>query len=240
VIKIYLDEVVPDKANSKKYADSAIRLLEFFGRKTLDQITPKLCGAYVEHRRRKGFAWKENGGGARRDLEDFRAAINYHRKRGLHVENIFIPLPQAGEARMRWLERSEVARLLWVCLTTREKQRGVATAKRPLHHLARFILIGVYTGSRPSAILGLSWHQEIGRGWVDLEQGLIYRMKEGARANNKRQPPVPMAPELWRLMRRWAREDGARGPVVAFNGEPVASIKVAMKRAVGLAGSIQP
>jgi integrase len=236
VINTYLRDVAPKKANPQKVADSAVRLLEFFGRKTLDQITPELCEAYVAHRRRKGFTWKDSGGGARRDLEDFRAAINHHRKRRLHVGDIFIPLPVPGESRTRWLTRSEVARLLWACLTTRETQGGAATAKRPLRHLVRFILIGVYTGSRPGAILGLSWHQEIGRGWVDLERGMIYRMKEGAQANNKRQPPVPLAPELWRLMRRWAREDGERGPVVSFNGQPVQSVKTAIKRAVERAG----
>lgn len=235
-MNIYLRDIAPTKANPKKVADSAVRLLEFFGRKTLEEITPELCDAYVAHRRRKGFALKDTGGGARRDLEDFRAAINHHRKRRLHVGDVFVPLPKPGAARARWLTRSEVARLVWACLTTREKQGGAATGKRPLRHLARFILIGVYTGSRPGAILGLSWHEQIGRGWVDLERGRIYRMREGAQANNKRQPPVPMAPQLWRLMRRWARADGHFGPVVSFNGQPMQSVKTAMRRAVELAG----
>lgn len=223
-------------ATPKKAADTAVRLLEFFGELTLDEITGEACRAYVAHREAKGFTSKGTGAGARRDLQDLAAAINHHHREGLHRETVRVVLPPRGEARQRWLTRSEVARLVWICLTTREEQAGVKTTKRPLRHLARFILTGVYTGSRPGAILGLSWHQEIGRGWVDIQRGMIYRMKEGARTTNKRQPPVPMAAELLRLMRRWARQDGQHGPVVGFSGQPIASVKTALKRAVQLAG----
>ena len=45
-----------------------------------------------------------------------------------------------------------------------------------------------------------------------------------------------MAPELSRLMARWARADGYSGPVVRFGGAPVQSVKTAMARATRLAG----
>lgn len=234
VLNIYLRDVAPALANPKKAADAAVRLAEFFGDGTLADISGEICRAYVAFRGQAGFARSE--GGARRDLQDLAAAINHHHREGYHREIVRVALPSRGESRTRWLTRSEVARLIWVCLTTREAQGAVATKRRPLAHLARFILIGVYTGSRPGAILGLSWHEQIGRGWVDLERGLIYRMKEGARATNKRQPPVPMAPELLMLMRRWARQDNHRGAVVSFNGHPILSVKTALGRAVKLAG----
>ncbi len=228
VISIYLADKVPAQARPEKAAERAERLLEFFGRYTLADISGALCRKYV--------AWRGNEGGARRDLQDLAAAINHHRREGFHREIVSVVLPPAGDARDRFLTRSEVARLLWVCLTTREMQDGKPTAKRPLRHLARFILLGVYTGSRPGAILTLSWHQEIGRGFISLDQQMIYRKAIGARATNKRQPPVPAGPELGRMLELWAKADCYRGPVVSFDGQPIASVKTAFKKAVRLAG----
>ena len=228
VLAVYLSDVVPRQANIKGAAGRAERLAEFFGDKTLSDISGALCMEYAEHRGHEG--------GARRDLQDLAAAINYHRKQGFHREMVCVSLPSKGKSRMRWLTRSEVARLLWVCLTTREIQNGKQTDKRPLKHLARFILIGVYTGSRPGAILGLSWNRQIGRGWVDLDRGLIYRHASGSKETAKRQPPVPMAPQLARMMRLWAKSDDNFGPVIHFYGQSILSVKTALGRAVKLAG----
>lgn len=241
VIAVYLDDVVPGQARPQQGAERAERLLEFFGDKTLDDVTGKLCREYVEFRRGKRSGKNQTGrigstGGARRDLEDLRAAIKHHHKEGLHREDVEVVLPVKGPSRARWLTRSEVARLLWVCLRTKEVQAGAVTVRRPLRHLARFILLGVYTGSRLGAILGLNWERAIGRGRVDLEHRLIYRRPDNAVETAKRRPPVPIGPELERILRYWARRDNQYGPVVRFNGEAVLSVKVALKRACRLAG----
>jgi hypothetical protein len=73
-----------------------------------------------------------------------RAAINHHHKEGFHREVVRVVLPERGEARQRWLERGELARLLWTCWRTREVQEGITTDKRPLRHLCRFLLLGIY------------------------------------------------------------------------------------------------
>lgn len=241
VIGVYLDDVVPGQAQPGKAAERAGRLLEFFGHRTLDQITGALCREYAAWREGRGRAEKEGGkrgtgGGARRDLEDLRAAISHHHREGLHREDVRVVLPPRGPARQRWLTRAEVARLVWTCLTTREVQDGRQTDKRPIRHLARFVLTAIYTGSRPGAVLTLNWDREFGRGRVDLANGMIYRLPEGARETAKRRPPVPLAPELARLMARWARADGHIGPVVRFSGQPVLSVKTALRRAAALAG----
>lgn len=233
VISVYLDDVAPRQANPAKAAERAGRLLEFWGTKMLSAVS----GASV----RDYISWRGTNGGARRDLQDFQAAINYAHKEGLFRESVRIPLPPAGAPRTRWLTRSEVARLVLTCLTTRETQEGKATKKRPLLHVARFILIGVYTGSRPGDILGLSWEATTHRGRVDLDQGMIYRKPTAKRETTKRQPPVPVSPPLLRLLRRWSRFDGDKGPVV-YHGDPakphvpILSVKTAMGRAVKLAG----
>ncbi len=61
-------------------------------------------------------------GGARRDLETFRAAINHHAREGFHRGVVRVSLPPKGEARDRWLTRKEAAALIWHCWRHREKQ----------------------------------------------------------------------------------------------------------------------
>jgi hypothetical protein len=67
----------------------------------------------------------------------------------------------------------------------------VTTNRRPLRHIARFILIGLYTGTRAGAISSASPYAEPGRSYVDLERGIFYRKAIGKRATKKRQPPAP-------------------------------------------------
>src|SRR5436305_5179743 len=78
------------------------------------QVTGESCRAYVEHR--------GNRGGARRDLEDLRSAINHHADEGYHRSIVKVTLPPRGLPRERWLTRSEAAKLLWVCWRHREAQ----------------------------------------------------------------------------------------------------------------------
>ena len=179
------------------------------------------------------------GRGARRDLQDLAAAINHHAKEGLHRGVVRVALPPRGQARQRWLDRSEVARLLWTCWRAREVQEGAETDKRPLRHLCRFLLLGVYTGSRPCAILRASWVRGPGLSRVDTVNEVFHRHAEGARETSKRQPTVRLAPGLLAHLRRWERIDASKAPppahVVTFNSRPVASVKTALARACSLA-----
>jgi hypothetical protein len=63
-------------------------------------------------------------------------------------------------------------------------------------HLARFILLGLYTGTRAAAIAAASPERGADRSFVALEDGIYYRLQEGRRATNKRQTPVPIPPRL--------------------------------------------
>lgn len=56
-------------------------------------------------------------------------------------------------------------------------------------HVARFILIAVYSGSRSSAILNLRFGPHVGGGWVDTERDVMYRRASGEAETKKRQPP---------------------------------------------------
>jgi integrase len=115
-----------------------------------------------------------------------------------------------------------------------------ATARR---HVARFILVGLYTGTRSSAICGAALIPTIGRGHVDLERGVFYRRAIGRRQTNKRQPPVKLPPRLLAHLRRWERLRLSRRAVVEWNGKPVTSVRKgfeAAARSAGLGADVTP
>jgi integrase len=240
VINLYLADVSQGQANPHKAAERAGRLVEFFGDMMLNEITGPKCRAYAHWREGRGRSNKGRGGGARRDLQDLAAAINHHAREGLHRGQVRVALPPRGEARQRWLTKDEFRRLLKVCWTTHEVQDGVPTEKRPLLHLYRFLAFGVYTGSRPGAILNATWMRGPRLSWVDTANGVFHRHADGAVATNKRQPTVRLSSALLRLCRGWERLDAKKTPrqifVVEFGGAPVASVKTALARACALAG----
>jgi integrase len=237
VLSIFIDDRREAQANKVQFDRRMMRLNAWWGAKTLSEVTGEHCRAYQTAR--------SNRGGARRDLEDLRAAINHHAKEGLHRGVVRVSLPPRGVPRDRWLNRSEAARLIWACWRAHEMQkrfRGadkgktLPTDKRPLQHLARFILIGLYTGTRAGAIASASPIAAVGRSFVDLDRGIFYRLVEGKPQTNKRQPPVPLPPRLLAHMRRWKDRALITRHFVEFNGEAVTSVKTAFKRAVKLAG----
>lgn len=244
VLSIYLDDRVPLQARPGSARDCVQRLNEFWGALRLADVNGVTCRAYVE--------WSGSLGGARRDLEDLRAAINHHAKEGLHRGIVRIKLPQKGRPRDRWLTRNEASALIRTCWTTQEVQtqhRGrlkgqkIVTGKRPLRHIARFILIALYTGTRASAVAAASPFPKEGRSFVDLDRGLFYRLAEGKRATRKRQPPVPLPPRLLAHMRRWVDKKIAKLHFVEWNDKPIHSVTKGFQSAVrraGLAGKVTP
>lgn len=220
----------------KQRFDASIRRLnEFFGDTVLGSLSDKLCKDYVKHR--------GNLGGSRRDLENLRAAIGHHAKQNLHHAVIHVTLPEKGKARERWLTRDEAAKLLWAAWSHREvqtihigKNKGqkVVTVKRPLRHIARFILIGLYTGSRASAIAAASPYRKEGHSYVDFDTGVFHRLPKGKRATNKRQPPVALPDRLIAHMRRWHDKKLIHAHFVEWHGKKVASVKTGFGTTVGL------
>lgn len=212
------------------------RLNEFWGGKMLSDVNPSTCDEYVKSR--------PGAGGARRDLECLRAAIRHHAKQNLHHGVVHVTLPPKGEARERWLTRGEAARFIWACWRYRERQtvhigknKGhvIETERRPLKHIARFILIGVYTGTRAGAIGSASIERTEGKSFVDLERGVFYRKPIGRRGTKKRQTPAPIPARLLAHMRRWVSRGLIHAHFVEFRGKPVKSVKKGFAQGVKLA-----
>lgn len=236
VLAIYDADCRDAQVNKRTFDGRIIRLNDYFGDMYLADINGQTCRDYA--------ASREAPGGARRDLEDLRAAINHHAKEGLHRGVVRVTLPAKGQARERWLTRSEVARMVWACWRYREQQRRhrgkdkgkvLPTSKRPLQHIARFILIAVYTGTRAGAVAAASPYKDEGRAWVNLEAGLFYRLAEGKRATNKRQPPVPLPSHLLAHMRRWKRKNISTSHFIEHRGKPVKEVNKGFAKAVELA-----
>jgi integrase len=226
VLTIYLRDIVPHHSRPKE-TKSRIKALDlFFSDKMLDYVTGETCRDYAKQR--------STDAAARRELEDLRAAINHHRREGLCNKIVEVVLPPERPARERWLTRSEAARLIWSAWQYREIQKGQPTDRRSRRHVARFILVALYTGTRASAVCGAALERTVGRGWIDLNHGVFYRRPPGRRETKKRQPPVPLPRELLAHLRRWKRR-GQRF-AVEWNGKPVQSVDKAFANVVADAG----
>jgi integrase len=104
-------------------------------------------------------------GAARRELEELRCHQSSSAG-GLCSAIVEVVLPEASPPRERWLTREEAARLLWAAWRYREVQKGTPTDRRPRQHIARFILVALYTGTRSSAVCGARFRSN-GRARLD-------------------------------------------------------------------------
>ena len=234
VIAIYLEDVAKKAARPHEVGQRAKKLLAWWCGKTLADINGKACRDYAEHRSNKS---------ARRELEDLRAAINHHRREGLCSEIVEVVLPPRSPPRERWLTRQEAARLVRAAYRYREVQKGVPTDRRSRRHVARFVLIGLYTGTRAGAICAAAMKPTPGHPWIDLDQGVFYRRAEGQRETKKRQPPIKLPGRLLAHLRRWQRLGLCRRFAIEWNGDPVKGIEKAFANAVadaGLDGNVTP
>ena len=231
VLTIYAVDKGKKQARPKELLQRLARLLEFWGDKKLSDVKGSSCRAYETWR--LTHQWKssrpdQTGNvarivspvAARRELEDLRAAINYHRKEGLCDAIVEVTLPKKGEAKSDWLTRSEMAKFLRTVRALREEQGGRRTARRLGEHLARFVILGYYTGSRHQTILTASFTKGPGRSWVDLEHGLFYRKPEGKVKTKKEQPTITLDPPLLAHLRRWKEKGTVDGWVIEWEGKP--------------------
>ncbi len=237
VIAAYVREHAPHAASPEFIAHTAAPILNWWSGKTLADVRGKTSREYVVWRTAQFVAntTKERKDGsmptprkvsestARHELSTLRAAINYwHGEYGPLPAVPVVTLPEMADPKADWLTRSVAAAFVRISRRT-----------RACGHIARFTLIGTYTGTRPGAILALKWIPSTASGWVDLEAGVLHRRGTGQRRSNKRQPPVKLPDALLAHMRRWRQADlelAARTGrpvlhVVHFYGRPVEKLR---------------
>lgn len=257
VLLLWGEKVVPGLASAAKTGQRLVQLGEYWQGKTLADVDGDSVDAYVEWR--CGQAWKSarpevtgnaarmvTPQGARRELEDLRAAINWHRGRGYHREIVEVPLPPKGKPKEVHLDRHQAARLLlqmWRCREVMTVRRNtpragekVTTRKRPQVHLCRFTLLGIYTGTRAGAIATAAFERLPGRSWLDLDSGMFHRLAVGKDKTNKRQPPVRIPDRLLAHIRRWKRLGLSQDYVVEFRGKPIEQANKGFGVALAAAG----
>ena len=192
ILTVYGDEVAPYKRTARNIGYKIGKLLEFWGAKRVSEINVTTCREYVTER--------GSTSGAAADLKTLRSAVTYWHESEKYGPLTFIPKfwrPDEPPPRERWLTRDEAARLL--------------KAAKPYRHLRRFIILGLYTGSRPGVILDLEWSQ------IDMRAGVLVRSK-GPQARNKKAPKVKIGRRLFGHLKRWHKIDGGAGYVCAFEG----------------------
>ena len=142
VLLAYRRDKVPSM-KSRAAIYNVRNLAEWWGDKTLADVTAANCRAFTATRTQAA---------ARADLDKLAAAINHwHAEYGPLQVVPKVWKPPKPAPRERWLTRSEAAKFLWQCRRT--------------EHLKRFVLIGLYTGSRAGVLRELQWS------WIDLELG---------------------------------------------------------------------
>lgn len=208
-------------------------LLAFWGDKTLDDVRRQACIEYVAQRTGQLIRHGDTGRTvsvqtARRELEVLSAAIgHWDREHHLNPRPV-VTLPEKAESHRDALTRPEAARLLWASLGHRiEEGRWTAApggARGNRAHLRRFVLIGLYTGTRSGVIKRLSWVESLHAPWVDLDAGVIYRRgRAEAESRTKRKPLVKLPRRLLAHMKRWRKLDlesgGNRSASVVTQGE---------------------
>jgi integrase len=234
VLMLYSDFIPEDSPSIKTRRYHIANLLPFWESKTLADVKGSTCRNYVTHRT-TGPTGRKTGSlsrvvsqsTTRHELKTLQAAINHwHRESPLKAVPK-VTLPKPGERRERVLERSEVARMLW------------AARKLKLPHVARFILIGLYTGTRHDAILRLRWTPHPSDGHADIERSIIFRRGFAERETSKRRPPVKAGRRLAAFLDRWKGMDVQRFPsstIVHYNGTRILKMKRAWKSVVKAAG----
>lgn len=223
VLMAYIEEHAPHTADPDRLSYAVEALIPFWGELTVSAITKNTCRRYAATRFRKDRSGQRHPiapGTIRRELGTLSAALHYCVGEGRLLTAPPVHMPEKPAPKERWLTRAEAGALL--------------RAARRNRHLAYFILIGLYTGTRKEAILSLAFQPHTKGGWIDCEAGVLYRAAEDMRKTKKRRPPARVPRKLLGHMRR-LESAGQRWPV-QFQGVSVASVKTAWARACADAG----
>ena len=221
VLTVYGEERTPTLSDPVSVEGWIERLLEFWGTSTCADIRRSSCNAYVKHRtsqpRRaaKTDVAKEvlvSAQTARRELETLSSAIGWWDRERPFTRRPLVTLPDKTESQRDALTRSQAAALLKAAMGWRKTKSGWVRLPRSARanraHLRRFLLIGLYTGSRPGVIGKLLWRESPTQAWVDLDAGVIYRRgREERDHRTKRRPLCKLPPRLLAHMRRWHAAD---------------------------------
>lgn len=220
-LTIYAEDHAPSLSDPARVGYAIDALDSFWGDDPISSIKGARCRTYATHRNDHGAS----NSTVRRELGVLQAALNHCAKEGHLLAAPRLWRPEEGEPRLRWLTRTEAAWML----------RAARRLRIDGRHLAKFILVGYYTGTRKSAILSLRIDQPgTDGGWIDTENGILYRKPIGRRQTKKRQTPARVPRQLLAHVKRW-KANGARFVVQDHEGNRIGDIRKGWARMVELA-----
>jgi integrase len=213
VMNLYAAEAAPYLKTAKNVAYNIGNILKWWGAKLASEVTTKNCRAYANTKTAQA---------ARSDLNVLKWAMKYWHN-SEHGPLSVMPtywLPPPSAPRERWLTRSEAARLLW--------------AARRYPHIRRFILLGLYTGSRSGVLMRMRWNQ------IDLAAGIMSRVPAGTlQDRRKRAPRVKLGRRILAHLKRWKQLDARQSNMLAdqltichYHGTAVAKARTAWENTV--------
>ncbi|MBB3020401.1 integrase [Microvirga lupini] len=218
------------------------RINHYFGDTPMGEVTERALRQYLAERLDQPLGTCRPGasdvrlvqeGTVRKELIAFRKAVaDFAQDRKVFgLPPIWVP--RNSPHRTRYLTRSECARLVGAALGfvwdtaagAWKREAGVVEGRRvwrlvrrppavrkTRRALLRFIMIGLYTGTRNAAVRALRWRLNRDTGAIDVEGGVLHRQGLGVAPNRgKRQPAVDLPERLLRHLRRWRAMDEALG-----------------------------
>lgn len=181
-------------------------LLTFWEDKYLADVRTSVCEKYADYRKaqpwRRGMRKGAEGvadSTIRQELKTLDQAITvWHGEAPLAARPV-VSKPAPLPPKVRCLERDEVAQLLR------------AARRLRFAHLVRYILIGVYTGTRDDRIRRLRWLRATHDGYLDVKRGILYRAGSAEEQSSKRAPAMILPDRVLAHVRRWKAADEAAG-----------------------------
>jgi integrase len=226
ILTDYMERHAPQVRAPARIAYAVEPLAAYWAGRTLAEISPRTCEAYGRKRERSQST-------VRRELGVLRAAVQFAFANGDITRPVPVALPAEAPARNRWLTRQEAAMLVAGALGFMPVVYDVATRlpsrwkriARPSYHLARFILIGLYTGRRKEAVLSLRWPAiDLARGWIDFRRA-------GEAETKKRRGRCRIPDRLLPHLKRVRRHPHEVGAVITWRGRGLADVQTSFDAA---------
>lgn len=192
ILDIYERGHVRKKVKARKtYHYCEQNLLAHFADMQVSAISVSDIESYERKRLTGQIGKPSQGSTVRRELAVLVAAINYARKtrQAPIKETPYVPLPEHGEIKDRWLTKEEVRAICSAC-PVNDPETGRAT------RAFRAIKIMVNTAARRGAVEELKWDQ------VDFEREVIHFNQSGRKQTKKRRVSVPINPDLMIVLER--------------------------------------
>ena len=199
----YIASLEADSKPSTQRRKDAWKAMRLFWEKTDPVLVDQqMCRDYAAQRRAGGST-------VRYELLMISTAIGWARREKFTEAKPDMWLPPVGERKVRHLSHAQF-------------EKFFAEVKAP--HAQLYVLLGLYTMARPTAILELTWDR------VNFEKRLIDLNPEGRKQTAKRRPTVKMNDELYEAMlTAYASRQIAH--VIERGGKKVASVKKAFQAA---------